>query len=164
MTDNLNVAKMISRELAAIESHLTKLRQKVQTVEVKRDRFRAALAVLDELKSKMRGHARRPQSTNAPTQNRQAASRSFTREGITVKLVRHLYEQNGSITAREATERTGVSARRMWTTLGRLRKSGLVHRSGKKYTLTPRGIAAWQASPLFEGERLSGSEPKVIQM
>jgi hypothetical protein len=164
MTDNLDVSELISRDLAALEAELAKLRQKVQTVEVKRDRFRAALTVLEELASKKRGNARRPKATNATTQNRKASTRSFTREGITVKLVRHLYEQNGSITAREATERTGVSARCMWTTLGRLRKSGLVHRSGKKYSLTPRGIAAWQTSPLFKGERLSGSDPKVVHM
>jgi CRP-like cAMP-binding protein len=162
MTDNLNAYEMISRELVVLESDLVTLRQKVQTVGVKRDRFRAALTVLEELASKKRGRARRPKSTNATTRNGQ--TRSFTREGITVTLVRHLYEQNDSITAREATERTGVSARRMWTTLGRLRKSGLVHRSGKKYSLTPRGIAAWQESPLFEAGRLRGSEPKVVHM
>jgi CRP-like cAMP-binding protein len=164
MTNNLDVSEMISRDLAALEADLAKLRQKMQTVEAKRDRFRAALAVLDELESKTRGHARRPRSTNATTGNGQASKRSFTREGVTVTLVRHLYGQNGSITAREATERTGLSGRRTWTALGRLRKSGMVHRSGKKYSLTSSGIAAWQESPLFEGERLRGRELKVVQM
>ena len=149
MKDSHDLCKDIANELAAVESELGKLREKQRTLESQRDRLKTAQSVLREFQGKKSDRTRPQSESKMETPKSKNNARFFNSEGHTVKLVRFLYGKRSGSAVVEAAKFTGVTTRRTRTAFERLRGNGLMNRSGNEYVLTPKGIAAWEDSPLF---------------
>lgn len=148
MTDSRDLFQQITNSLADIESEKTYVREKLRILDEKSEKLKTAQAVLLELQGD-KSTKRRDHSKSAGEKKKQGPSRAFRSEGQTAALIRYVYGKGGGCTVIEASKRTGVSMRRTRTAFDRLRESGYMVRSGEEFTLTRKGIEAWQNSPLF---------------
>jgi hypothetical protein len=155
MKDSRDLYQQISESLAAIDSELIHIRDKQREHEAKRERLKTAQGVLLELQGADLGERHSSATSQTKDEMTRVNSRAFHSEGQTVALIRFLYGKNGGSTVIDASKRTGVSMRRTRTSFDRLRAGGYMVRSGQEFTLTRKGIEAWQNSPLFRKDAKS---------
>lgn len=152
MKPNRDLSEHIAKELAAVESAIGQLREKLRALDAQRERLKTTQCVLLKVRGKKPVQSRQSSSTRANTRNGACVARYFHSEGQTVRLVRYLYARSGGSSVVEAAKQTGVAYRRTRTAFERLCENGLMTRSGQEYALTQKGIAAWQESPLYGWE------------
>ncbi len=152
MKPNRDLSEHIAKELAAIESEIGQLREKLRALDAQRERLKTTQCVLLRLQGKKQAQACQPSSNSSETRNGSCGARYFHSEGQTVALVRYLYGKSGGSSVVEAAKQTGIATRRTRTAFERLRENGLMTRSGNEYALTQKGMAAWQESPLYGWE------------
>jgi len=150
MKDSQDTLKKIAEELAAIESECPQLRDKLCALETRHEHLRITQSVLLGYQDEKSCKAEETCATKTNERNTNKKARFFQSEGQTTTLVRHLYVKGIGSTVIEASRHTGISTRRTRTAFDRLVVRGLMIRSHNVYALTPRGMAAWQTSPLFE--------------
>ena len=149
MKDSRDLFQRITDSLAAVESEITHLRDKARMLDTMRERLKKAQSVLIAFQGENGAIPSSPSYVQSKGQKTGGASRAFQSEGQTATRMRYVYGKSCGSTVLEAAKRTGVSTRRTWTAFERLRASGYMIRSGDEYGLTPKGIEAWQNSPLF---------------
>ena len=150
MNRSRDESNRIAKELAAVDSEITHLREKLRVLHIQRDRLQTAQTVLLELQGEKTASRRSTGGGQAENQKTRGVSRAFHYEGQTAALVRYVYQKGNGCTVVEAAKRTGISTLRTRPAFERLRSSGYMIRSGNEYALTQKGIAAWQESPLFD--------------